>query len=359
MATHLLVEIKHLGEGLVCNNRNSSAHRAIITRIAPLSGGGGHCCAGAHATACQHVGMRPSSRRLAKLIHHCTIENTQRAMGCSVSRGKGERLVLALAQASRSCAAHRVAGSLHFTEGTLQAAPAEVRPAAPLPGVAQAAAGGGPPRCKLVLLGDSGVGKSCIVQVRTAAGGALREWWNEAVGGSKPGARPLTLPAPTNPAAAMPKHIQSRKQRHRGGGLRGAHSGTTQRRERQIRNLVRQQQPQQQRQQRQRQRGHQLQCAFALCHTVPALPPASCCRDTAGQERYESLAPLYYRGAHAAAVVFDVGSERSFRRAQHWVGELRRNAAGQPLLVLVGNKADLPLEERAVEAEEARALADR
>jgi Ras-related protein Rab-5C len=58
-------------------------------------------------------------------------------------------------------------------------------------------------------------------------------------------------------------------------------------------------------------------------------------------------------------VVFDVCSERSFRRAQHWVGELRRNAAGQPLLALVGNKADLPLEERAVEAEEARALADR
>ena len=96
-------------------------------------------------------------------------------------------------------------------------------------------------------------------------------------------------------------------------------------------------------------------CSFK----VPALPLPSHCRDTAGQERYESLAPLYYRGAHAAAVVFDVGSERSFRRAQHWVGELRRNAAGQPLLVLVGNKADLPQEERVVGAEKARALADR
>ena len=30
------------------------------------------------------------------------------------------------------------------------------------------------------------------------------------------------------------------------------------------------------------------------------------CRDTAGQERYESLAPLYYRGATAAVIVFDV-----------------------------------------------------
>lgn len=28
--------------------------------------------------------------------------------------------------------------------------------------------------------------------------------------------------------------------------------------------------------------------------------------DTAGQERYNSLAPMYYRGAHAAVVVYDI-----------------------------------------------------
>ena len=30
--------------------------------------------------------------------------------------------------------------------------------------------------------------------------------------------------------------------------------------------------------------------------------------DTAGQERYHSLAPMYYRGAHAAVVVYDLTS---------------------------------------------------
>ena len=28
--------------------------------------------------------------------------------------------------------------------------------------------------------------------------------------------------------------------------------------------------------------------------------------DTAGQERYNSLAPMYYRGAHSAVVVYDI-----------------------------------------------------
>ncbi len=52
------------------------------------------------------------------------------------------------------------------------------------------------------------------------------------------------------------------------------------------------------------------------------------CRDTAGQERYSSLAPLYYRGASAAAVVYDVTNPESFSKAKYWVSELQKNASG-------------------------------
>ena len=34
--------------------------------------------------------------------------------------------------------------------------------------------------------------------------------------------------------------------------------------------------------------------------------------DTAGQERYHSLAPMYYRGAQAAIVVYDITNEASW-----------------------------------------------
>lgn len=34
--------------------------------------------------------------------------------------------------------------------------------------------------------------------------------------------------------------------------------------------------------------------------------------DTAGQERYHSLAPMYYRGAQAAIVVYDITNQVRF-----------------------------------------------
>lgn len=60
-------------------------------------------------------------------------------------------------------------------------------------------------------------------------------------------------------------------------------------------------------------------------------------RDTAGQERYASLAPLYYRGAAAAAIVYDITDEDSFRKAKHWVSELQKNAAGNTGVLDIGN----------------------
>ncbi len=63
--------------------------------------------------------------------------------------------------------------------------------------------------------------------------------------------------------------------------------------------------------------------------------------DTAGQERYRSLAPMYYRGAAAAIVVYDITDRDSFEGSKAWVAELMRRRGSSCLIVLVGNKLDL------------------
>ena len=105
--------------------------------------------------------------------------------------------------------------------------------------------------------------------------------------------------------------------------------------------------------------------------------------DTAGQERFKSMAPLYYRKANAAVIMYDVSSHASFQAAKMWINgnafvrsifhsrndfiiinqlssvrmyctnilvivsfflsaaELKRNVEAPLLMLLVGNKSDL------------------
>merc|ERR1711985_114930 len=63
--------------------------------------------------------------------------------------------------------------------------------------------------------------------------------------------------------------------------------------------------------------------------------------DTAGQERYHSLAPMYYRGAAAAVVVYDITNADSFSRAKSRVKELQRQGSPNIVIALAGNKCDL------------------
>merc|ERR1711907_90027 len=78
--------------------------------------------------------------------------------------------------------------------------------------------------------------------------------------------------------------------------------------------------------------------------------------DTAGQERYHSLAPMYYRGAAAAVVVYDITNADSFVRAKSWVKELQRQGSPNIVIALAGNKCDLS-SKRKVEATEAQEYA--
>ncbi|XP_057514453.1 ras-related protein RHN1-like isoform X2 [Actinidia eriantha] len=77
--------------------------------------------------------------------------------------------------------------------------------------------------------------------------------------------------------------------------------------------------------------------------------------DTAGQERYHSLAPMYYRGAAAAIVVYDISSMDTFVRAKKWIQELKKQGNPNLIMALVANKSDLE-PDREVETEEGEQL---
>jgi Ras-related protein Rab-5C len=63
--------------------------------------------------------------------------------------------------------------------------------------------------------------------------------------------------------------------------------------------------------------------------------------DTAGQERYRGLAPMYYRNASVALVVYDITQKDSFEGAKSWIEELRRKSPDNCIIAVLGNKCDL------------------
>ena len=50
---------------------------------------------------------------------------------------------------------------------------------------------------------------------------------------------------------------------------------------------------------------------------------------------------MYYRGAQAALVVYDITNSDSLRRAKLWVKELRQANGSDMVIGIAGNKADL------------------
>lgn len=104
-------------------------------------------------------------------------------------------------------------------------------------------------------------------------------------------------------------------------------------------------------------RGARISCSDAYDYDVAAFLTQKCnlphrtikfeIWDTAGQERFASLAPMYYRNAQSALVVYDLTKPTSLVKARHWVAELQRQASPGIVIALVGNKLDLTNEQSA------------
>lgn len=82
--------------------------------------------------------------------------------------------------------------------------------------------------------------------------------------------------------------------------------------------------------------------------------------DTAGQERFRTITTAYYRGAMAIVIVYDVTNKQSFAHLAYWVSQIEnqvKDGDNKPIVVIVGNKADL-VEQRTVGDIEGRRFAE-
>ena len=79
-------------------------------------------------------------------------------------------------------------------------------------------------------------------------------------------------------------------------------------------------------------------------------------QDTAGEEKYHALAPIYYRDCDGAVLVFDMTKPESFKNIEKWFDEINK-VTSNVCKILVGNKCDLS--DVKVNTDEARELANK
>lgn len=79
--------------------------------------------------------------------------------------------------------------------------------------------------------------------------------------------------------------------------------------------------------------------------------------DTAGQDKFHSVAASYYRNAHGIMLLYDITSADSFMHISKWVNNISKNAPGEVKQILIGNKCDIPENKRVIEEERGRELA--
>ena len=79
--------------------------------------------------------------------------------------------------------------------------------------------------------------------------------------------------------------------------------------------------------------------------------------DTAGQEKFRSLIPMYIREAQIILLIYDISDRESFDSMPKWIQEVIDVKNTDPVLVLIGNKNDLE-KDRKVTFEEGKKFAE-
>ena len=71
--------------------------------------------------------------------------------------------------------------------------------------------------------------------------------------------------------------------------------------------------------------------------------------DTAGQERYQSISKNYFKSADGILLLYDISKKETFEKIKKWIENIEEAVDLSGIgLVVVGNKSDVPDEERQI-----------
>ena len=79
--------------------------------------------------------------------------------------------------------------------------------------------------------------------------------------------------------------------------------------------------------------------------------------DTAGQEKFRSLIPMYIREAQIILFIYDISDEESFNSIPKWIKEVKEVLKEEVVFALIGNKIDLE-SQRKVSFEDGKKFAE-
>lgn len=63
--------------------------------------------------------------------------------------------------------------------------------------------------------------------------------------------------------------------------------------------------------------------------------------DTAGDERFSSVIPSFFKKSNIVVIVYDISKKASFEHLNYWIDIVQNNAPNDVRLVIIGNKSDI------------------
>jgi len=80
--------------------------------------------------------------------------------------------------------------------------------------------------------------------------------------------------------------------------------------------------------------------------------------DTAGQDRFRAITKNYYKGANGIILIYDVTNMQTYENVKNWISQIKEEANPNVIIYLVGNKIDVPDDQRLVKEEDGQKIAN-